>query len=84
MRFKINGRWYRLKENIKIKLDGLTLIFLAHLCVRTGAGGAAFFMGLMGICFLFSQSKPRKHSMLYCLAKTLVEYEDEKYARKSA
>lgn len=84
MRFKINGRRYRLKENIKIKLDGFILIFLAYLCVRTGAGGAAFFMGLMGICFLFSQSKPRKRSILYCFAKTLVEYEDEKSVHKSA
>lgn len=84
MKIKINGRRYHLKENIKIKLDGFVLIFLAYLCVRTDAGGAAFFMGLIGICFLFPQPKPRKRSILYCFAKTLVEYEDEKYARKSA
>lgn len=84
MRLKINGRRYRLKENIKIKLDGFILIFLAHLCVRTGAGGAALFMGTIGICFLLPQPKPRKRSILYCFAKTLVEYEDEKNAHKSA
>lgn len=84
MKFKINGRRYRLKDSIKIKLDGLMLIFMAYLCTRTDAGGAAFFMGVIGICFLLPQPKHRKHSILYCIAKTLVEHEDEKSERKSA
>lgn len=55
MRLIINGKSYRLKENIKIRIQGIELLVLGFLCYKTDADGAAVFMWLLGVLMLFGK-----------------------------
>lgn len=55
MRLVINGKSYRLKENIKIRLQGIALLMLGVLCHKTSADGAAVLMWLLGAVMLFGK-----------------------------
>jgi hypothetical protein len=55
MRIIINGKTYRLKENIKMRLQGITLLILGMLCHKVNADGAAVFMWLLGAVMLFGK-----------------------------
>ena len=48
MRFIINGKKYRLRENVKIHIQGIELLVLGFLCYKTDADGAAVFMWFLG------------------------------------
>lgn len=48
MRFIINGKKYRLRENVKIRIQGIALLVLGFLCCKTDADGAAVFMWILG------------------------------------
>lgn len=55
MRLIINGKSYRLKENIKMRLQGIALLMLGVLCHEASADGAAVFMWLIGTVMLFGK-----------------------------
>ena len=55
MRFIINGKSYRLKENIKIRIQGIALLALGVLCHKASASGAAVLMWLIGVVMLFGK-----------------------------
>ena len=55
MRLIINGKSYRLKENIKIRLQGIALLALGMLCHKVNTDGAAVFMWLLGVTMLFGK-----------------------------
>jgi hypothetical protein len=55
MRIIINGKTYRLKENIKMRLQGIALLALGMLCHKVNADGAAVFMWLLGAVMLFGK-----------------------------
>ena len=53
MRLIINGKSYRLKENIKMRLQGIALLMLGVLCHKVNADGAAVLMWLIAAVMLF-------------------------------
>lgn len=55
MRVAINGKTYRLKENVKIRLQGIALLILGILCHKASADGAAVLMWLIGAVMLFGK-----------------------------
>ena len=55
MRLIINGKSYRLKENIKMRLQGIALLPLGILCHKASADGAAVSMWLIGAVMLFGE-----------------------------
>jgi hypothetical protein len=55
MRIIINGKTYRLKENVKIRLQGIALLMLGVVCHKARADGAAVFMWLIGLVMLFGK-----------------------------
>lgn len=55
MRFIINGKKYKLRENVKIRIQGIELLVLGFLCYKTDADGAAVFMWLLGVLMLFGK-----------------------------
>ena len=55
MRLIINGKSYRLKENIKMRLQGIALLMLGILCHKASADGAAVLMWLLGAVMLFGK-----------------------------
>ena len=55
MRLIINGKSYRLKESIKMRLQGIALLMLGILCHKTSADGAAVLMWLIGAIMLFGK-----------------------------
>lgn len=68
---------YRLKENVKIRLQGAMLLFIAFAAHLTEADGAAVFMACFGILMVFPFG--RVADFIYHIAKAIVyEYEAEK------
>lgn len=55
MRLIINGKIYRLRENIIIRMQGIALLMLGILCHKASADGAAVFMWLLGVVMLFGK-----------------------------
>lgn len=55
MRLIINGKSYRLKENIEMRLQGIALLMLGVLCHKVNADGAAVFIWLLGVVMLFGK-----------------------------
>ena len=53
MRLEINGRKYRLRTSVLIRLEALALLALAAVSFKAGADGAVvFFMALGGVMLL--------------------------------
>lgn len=55
MRFTINGKSYRLKRNIVIRLQGILLIIAGIVCHMANADAVTIFMWLLGITMLFGK-----------------------------
>lgn len=55
MRVIIDGKTYRLKDSVKIRLQGIALLALGMLCHKVNADGAAVFMWLLGATMLFGK-----------------------------
>lgn len=55
MRLIINGKFYRLKENITMRLQGIALLMLGVLCHKASADGAAVLMWLIAEVMLFGK-----------------------------
>lgn len=55
MRLIINGKIYRLRENIIIRMQSIALLMLGILCHKASADGAAVFMWLLGVVMLFGK-----------------------------
>lgn len=55
MRLIINGKKYKLRENVKIRIQGIALLILGFLCYKTDADGAAVFMWFIGAVMLFGE-----------------------------
>jgi len=55
MRVIIDGKTYRLKDGVKIRLQGIALLTLGMLCHKVNADGAAVFMWLLGVTMLFGK-----------------------------
>ena len=51
----INGKRYRLKENIKTRIQGIILIAMSAVCLKVGADGAAVVVALIGIVLIFGK-----------------------------
>ena len=51
----INGKTYRLKDSVKIRLQGIALLMLGILCHKASADGAAVLMWLLGGVMLFGK-----------------------------
>jgi hypothetical protein len=50
---RINGKTYRIKEPVRMKLNGIVLIALAVIAHTEKANGAAFLLMIMGIAMTF-------------------------------
>lgn len=55
MRVIINGRKYRLRTSVLIRLEALALLALGLACYKTGADGAAVFTWLCGAIMLLGK-----------------------------
>lgn len=55
MRFTINGKSYRLKRNIVIRLQGILLIIAGIMCHIADADAVTIFMWLLGITMMFGK-----------------------------
>ena len=55
MRIIIDGKTYRLKDSVKIRLQGIILLFMAFVCHYAGIDGAALFVGLCGVALTFGK-----------------------------
>ena len=55
MRFTINGKSYRLKRNIVIRLQGVLFIVAGIICHMADADAVTIFMWLLGITMLFGK-----------------------------
>lgn len=55
MRLIINGKTYRLKDSVKIRLQGIALLMLGVVCHKASADGAAVLMWLLGAVMLFGK-----------------------------
>ena len=55
MRVIIDGKTYRLKDSVKIRLQGIALLMLGVLCHKASADGAAVLMWLLGAVMLFGK-----------------------------
>ena len=53
----INGKRYRLKENIKTHIQGIILIAMSAVCLKVGADGAAVVVALIGIVLAFGKKE---------------------------
>jgi hypothetical protein len=51
----INGKRYRLKENIKTRIQGIILIAMSTVCLKVDADGAAIVVALIGIVLVFGK-----------------------------
>lgn len=55
MRLIINGKIYRLRENIIIRTQGIILLFMAFVCHYAEIDGVALFVGLCGVALTFGK-----------------------------
>ena len=55
MRLIINGKIYRLRENIIIRMQGIILLFMTFVCYRAEIDGVALFVGLCGVALTFGK-----------------------------
>ena len=55
MRIIINGRKYRLRTSVLIRLQALALLALAVASFKAGADGAAVFFTILGGAMLFGK-----------------------------
>ena len=55
MRFTVNGKSYRLKRNIVIRLQGLLFVIVGIICHMADADAVTIFMWLLGITMLFGK-----------------------------
>ena len=55
MRVIINGRKYRLRTSVLIRLQALALLALAAVSYKAGANGAAVFFTILGGAMLFGK-----------------------------
>lgn len=55
MRLIINGKIYRLRENIIIRIQGIILLFMTFVCHYAEIDGVALFVGLCGIALTFGK-----------------------------
>lgn len=55
MRFTVNGKSYRLKRNIVIRLQGILFIIAGIICHMADADAVTIFMWLLGITMLFGK-----------------------------
>ena len=68
-------RRYKLRENVKIRLQGICLLLLAYACHMVGADGMTVFAGLLGILMAFPFGKVV--DVVYHMAKAVVyKYEN--------
>ena len=72
---------YRLKENVKIRLQGITLFLIAYAAISTGANGAGAFMLFMASLMILPLGKIVEG--VYHVAKAIVcQYEDQQFDKK--
>lgn len=57
MRVKIQGRKYRLKNSVIIRMQGVFALCIAILCHSTGADSAALFMGCVACMMILTKIK---------------------------
>lgn len=55
MRLVINGKSYRLKRNIVIRLQGILFIIAGIICHMADADAVTIFMWLIGVAMLFGK-----------------------------
>ena len=55
MRVIIDGKTYRLKDSVKMRLQGIALLMLGVVCHKASADGAAALMWLLGAVMLFGK-----------------------------
>lgn len=82
MRLIINGRRYRLREEIVIRLQGIALILLGIACHKVQADGAAVFMWMYGaLLYISAIGKSKRKGIIYRIAKSYVDDKEgnEKY-----
>ena len=69
MRFVINGKTYKLRENIVIRMQGITLAIVAALCFIADVDTAGVFFAGLAALMLFP------YGLLYRVAEKIVESE---------
>ena len=55
MRIIINGKIYKLRKEVIVKLEGIILILLGLMCYKLDADGAAFFAWCCGAVMLLGR-----------------------------
>lgn len=73
MRFVINGKTYKLKEKVIIKIQGIVLLTLGIICHKAEIDGAALFFGFYGGIMLL----PNVNRILYQIARKIVKHKEE-------
>ena len=73
MRFVINGKTYKLKEKVIIKIQGIVLLALGIICHKAEIDGAALFFWFYGGIMLL----PNVNSILYRIARKIVKHKEE-------
>ena len=72
---------YRLKENVKIRLQGAALLLIAFAAIKAEADGAGVFMLFMGLLMILPLGKIVEG--VYHIAKAIVyQYEDQQLDKK--
>jgi len=69
MRFVINGKTYKLRENIVIRMQGTTLAIVAILCFIADVDTAGIFFAGFAALMLFP------YGLLYRIAEKIVQCE---------
>lgn len=57
MRITINGKRYRLKESVSLRLQGIGLVLLGIACHKVNADEVAIFLWLYGAIMLISNKE---------------------------
>lgn len=69
MRFIINGKSYKLRENIVIRLQGIALAIVAALCFIADVDTAGIFFAGLAVIMLFP------YGLVYWVAEKIVQNE---------
>lgn len=76
MRFVINGKTYKLREEVVIRIQGIVLLALGIICHKAEIDGAALFFWFYGAIMIL----PNVNNILYRIARKIVKHKEGRYA----
>jgi type IV secretory pathway VirB3-like protein len=78
MKITINGKRYRLRDNIVVRLQGLAMVFLGLVCHKVNADCVAVFLWFYGGLMLMPDFRKINRCLLWAAKKIIAK--EEKYA----